>query len=751
LLQRAAGLAILRRVPFDNFKAYSDFGWKLCAIRPNSKSPDYHGWNVKPIPADAVEGLDGAGLLHALSGTCCVDIDDLAKARAWFMQRDVSLDALLGAQDAVMIDSGRPGRAKLLYKLSKPLRTIKRNDNGFELRCATANGASVQDVLPPTIHPDTKKRYAWKYNEPLLVHWSELPNIPASLARIWKELASDEPATPDESAEPRVPDAELLEIYRFRLKSADPDMPYDDWLKLGMRAHDGDPSEQGPYFAAWLEWSKRGKKFNGREDLLSHWRSFDNAPGKRVATIQGVLAETPAAPSEFPIVTDDAPGAVTTEITVRKQVAQMRADALKALQARLVYVEKSALYFDCERHELIPSHTAVQDLFTWMMPLKKGGKRLNPVEELRNSGDTRRVSAVGFHPGESVIFTSGADRYANAFRNRLPEPIEPTADELRRIEWIFARITDDTFRAWLTRFFGFVAQRPGEKIRSAPLIWSETQGNGKSTLLKVIPSLLVGTEYSREVSCALLGSGFNDYVQRAWHINLAEFRAGTRGERSSITETLKQWISEDMIAVHPKGQPAYTMPNKFFLTATSNFTDAAQIDNDDRRWAIHEMKEADAPKMTPSEVKYIHHEFLKTERAAAVLRHYFLHVDISGFDPDGRAPDTASKTEMIEASQGADIEWIRESFEERSGIFARDIVVLQELAQLVHKHTPARLNLHRLGRILAKPPFDGVQLRYRIDEARFRAVIVRNHAKWSSASGKEIKAHIDGLDVDLTA
>ena len=109
----------------SEFEEYAAHGWRLCAIERGEKLPRYKGWNAKPIPDDAVGGLEGAGLLHALSGTCALDIDDIDKARPWLAERGVDLDALLSDPYAVRIDSGRPGRAKLLYAMRRPLRTFK--------------------------------------------------------------------------------------------------------------------------------------------------------------------------------------------------------------------------------------------------------------------------------------------------------------------------------------------------------------------------------------------------------------------------------------------------------------------------------------------------------------------------------------------------------------------------------------------------------------------------------------------------
>jgi len=185
----------------NEFLEYAQAGWKLCAIGANSKGPLYGDWNDPKKAAEiteAAEGLTGAGLLHALSGTCAIDVDNIASARVWLAERGVDLDGLLDAPNAVRISSGRPQRAKLIYAMKRPLATIQPRGVGIEFRCATKAGKSVQDVLPPTLHPDTKKEYAWMYGDGVL-DWRTLPPIPAGLLSVWRQTLADEP----QKAEPK--------------------------------------------------------------------------------------------------------------------------------------------------------------------------------------------------------------------------------------------------------------------------------------------------------------------------------------------------------------------------------------------------------------------------------------------------------------------------------------------------------------------------------------------------------------------
>lgn len=740
----------------NQFEEYVEHGWKLCSIDRGRKAPVYDNWN-DPAKLEetsaAAAGLDGAGLAHAASGTCALDIDAMELARPWLAERGVDMDALLAAPDAVRVESGRQGRSKLLYRLTRPMRTLKPTGSGVELRCATVAGKSVQDVLPPTIHPDTRLPYRWAYGEPLMGHWSALPPIPASLLALWRQLIAEMPAGTDpQTASPKEP----IAVTRLRnwIRSKDPDMEYDDWVKVGMKLNDATGGAQEA-FDLWDEWSKGGTRqtakgapvYAGRDVLLTHWHSFHSTPGKVVASLQH---ELPAEAEEFPVVDETAaPDEETTEQLVEQSNQQKRKDAREALEKRLVFVYSAERYFDCERHRIIGSDSTIEHMFTHMMPRNKGG-RVSPVKMLKESGTKRYVDSLGFHPGESVIFQDKytGDSYANTYRNRLPKPLEPTADELERIEWIFNRIDDPDFRDWLLMFYGHVIQRPGVKIKSAPLIWSDTQGNGKTTLVRMIPALLVGFQYSREVNCGLLNSDFNDYLLNAWHISLTEFRAGSRGERDAISKKVENYIADDAVAIHPKGLPGYTMPNHFFVTGSSNAEDAASITNSDRKWAIHEMH---AKQFTEAEQEYLYTDFLLTPRAAGVLRHYFLNVDISGFHASAKAPETAARQEMVVASVSADIETMQLAFEERADVFGRDVVITKEAADYIRRNSQFKPSVTRIGRLLTRPPFNGKAIQFRMGDASYRAVVLRNHSQWVGVPGREIMAHINGEDVDISA
>lgn len=719
------------------FGKYAKHGWVLTPIARGSKGPVHAGWNLREsgvIEPDVADQLDGAGLMHAYSGTCAIDVDDMPAATEWCAARGVDLAALFSAPDAVQITSGRKGHGKLLYALPEPLRgkqVAVEKHAIIDFRCMTSTGASQQDVLPPTMHPDTGKPYGWRYDA-LAGGWEALPPLPDALRAAWLTLLTPSAPAAERRSEPT---ALGFEAVQATLAGCDPDTSRDEWVKILAAVHHATGgSDDG--LALAIAWSARGTKYKGAADVETRWRSF-NLDHPKPITMASLRQDEAAADSEFaPIVDEPAtpPAADPLKPSTAPQTKEQKAEARKELEKRLVYVRTLDKYFDKTNRDVLLSDHAIAHRFTPSMPRVKG-TRIDPVLLLKESALRSTVDAVGFHPGEGAIFTANGDNYANYYRPRIPESLAPTVREADVLAWLFGRIEDRTFRDWLIKFLACVIQRPGVKIQSAPLIWSEIYGNGKSTLLKTIPALLVGPEYSQEVSYSLLESNFNDFLLRAWHVNLTEFRAASRGERMSIAAKLKPWITDPYISIHPKGLPAYSIPNRMFMTATSNENDAAPIDEGDRRWGVNELT---APQMTESESRALYDDFLLTDRAAGVLRHYFLAQSLTGFNPSAAPPQTAARAEMIEANISSDVELLRTAFEESKGPFVRDMCTADEVQHYLFQNLKFRPSSARIGRLLRKHPFEGQNRVIRANGGKFRIWIVRNQDIWMTAGEANI-------------
>ena len=130
------------------------------------------------------------------------------------------------------------------------------------------------------------------------------------------------------------------------------------------------------------------------------------------------------------------------------------------------------------------------------------------------------------------------------------------------------------------------------------------------------------------------------------------------------------------MAVNPKGTKGHSVPNHLVVTASTNSDDAAQIDEHNRKWAVHALN---APPMTEDEKTWLFEGFLRTARAPAVLRHYFLNYPITTFSPNADAPKTAARLSMIEASIASDLELLQIAFEEYAEPLAKDVVITRHV------------------------------------------------------------------------
>lgn len=269
---------------------YVEHGYALVPIPRGEKGPKSKGWNDRenvitdPKRATAIHG--NVGLAHLYCSpyvTAALDIDDFALASTYLAIRGIDLQSLLDAPDAVQISSGRQNRAKLLYRLpleSNPMETRQisdpiTKDMVLELRCASSNGKTVQDLLPPSIHPETGFEYQWAGKG----DWRDIPFIPDKLLIIWEGLlngssthpaanksagsASPQQTTPHQTLSPQ--DVQHLRSALLHLRADD----RKDWIKAGLALKNLGDVGRG----LWIEWAMTSKKYDPL-DAADTWDSL---------------------------------------------------------------------------------------------------------------------------------------------------------------------------------------------------------------------------------------------------------------------------------------------------------------------------------------------------------------------------------------------------------------------------------------------------------------------------------------------
>ena len=282
--------------------AYIRHGWSLVPIPMGTKGPRTPGWNLKSNALKTQGELPpgyGIGLAHAYSGTMALDIDDWGITSTLLHLHGIDLQALYNAPDAVIIDSGRQGHGKLLYTmpfgLALPSKKILHTGvTAYELRCATSNGLTVQDVLPPSIHPDTKQSYRWAGSG----NWMRLPVIPQPLLDLWQSMLEQEKArtiTTDGTI-----DSSWEEI-RQALEVVPADCTREEWVNAGMALHwAGSQTQQlDQALHLWNEWSATAQaKYPGEREIVKQWSSFRSDKATALPHRQAARVDSPLARCE---------------------------------------------------------------------------------------------------------------------------------------------------------------------------------------------------------------------------------------------------------------------------------------------------------------------------------------------------------------------------------------------------------------------------------------------------------------------
>lgn len=245
-----------------------NLGLSYVPIPTGLKGPITAGWNQRAScitdVSEAHKLAGNVGLAHAYCEppTCAVDIDDGKETLRHLSKRSIDLKFLLTQSCPAVMWSGRPNRLKAIFRLPKALgplltKTVKVDGKTIlEFRCATADGLTVQDVIPPSTHPLGLK-YRW-----LQGSLESLTELPKELLDLWQEIiAADQtenqvqkktkpawcasvPLTPREVA-----------ILNDQLQFIDPNCDYETWRNVVFAILSTDLSDAEDIARAWSEGS----------------------------------------------------------------------------------------------------------------------------------------------------------------------------------------------------------------------------------------------------------------------------------------------------------------------------------------------------------------------------------------------------------------------------------------------------------------------------------------------------------------
>lgn len=256
----------------------------------------------------------------------------------------------------------------------------------------------------------------------------------------------------------------------------------------------------------------------------------------------------------------------------------------------------------------------------WPMRREVGGLTYQPGKpRLTNQNGSVHSSRWNLWPGWGVDAARGDVKPFIQLLDHLFMDAEPEA------------------RAWFERWCAFPLQHPGTKMFSATVFFGTRHGTGKS-LIGYTLGKIYGENFA-EIRQSDLTGGFNEWAEAKQLVLGDDISGSTRRQDADL---LKKLITQKQLRVNAKYIPSYVVPDTINYFFTSNQPDSFFLEDDDRRFFIHEVTVAPL-----AESFYRRYDaWLKGPGASYVFR-YLLDLDLGQFNPFGPAFKTRARDLMI--------------------------------------------------------------------------------------------------------
>ncbi len=281
-------------------------------------------------------------------------------------------------------------------------------------------------------------------------------------------------------------------------------------------------------------------------------------------------------------------------------------------------------------------------------------KKSAAVEWIRWPGRAE-VRRTTYQPGAARILET---QEFNCWRGWGCEPVKGEVSLWHSFMDYFFLDADPGDRHWFEQWLAYPLQYPGTKLFQAVVVHSLAQGSGK-TLAAYSMKRIYGANFSEIDENQLLGQ-FNAWAENKQFV-MGDEIAG--GDKRAFSDRLKAVITRETLRINAKYVPEYEVPDCVNYYFTSNHPDSFYLEDEDRRFFIHELRCGPLP----LDFAAAYDAWYLSAVGAGALFYYLLQVNLSGFNPRGPARQNAAKREMIALGRsdiGAWVAQLRENPEQ---------------------------------------------------------------------------------------
>lgn len=411
---------------------------------------------------------------------------------------------------------------------------------------------------------------------------------------------------------------------------------------------------------------------------------------------------------------------------------------LRRLNDELAFVRRSHAAFHLPTGSLLNRKTVTQELYANRVVRAFEGERMVTIavaDEWYRWPHRREHEALTYAPGQPRITATGE---LNTWEGWGVEPIVCRSNKdvepwLKLVEYLFRG--DRAHQRWFLQWCAYPLVYPGTKMYVAVVFYSRGHGVGKS-LAGMTLGRLYGKNFSK-IGQKELHSDYNSWIAKKQFVLGDEI---TGSHRWLDADRLKDMVTSETTTVNAKYQPQYEIADCVNYMFTTNKPDAFVLEDDDRRYFVHEVIGA------PLERAFYdaYDAWFKSPAVGALLWYLQNRVDLAGFNPRERAPATEAKRQMLELSR-SDADSLALAIAEGGAAAVaavgeaahRELWTLRELLALADPNGRSKLTEATLARALSRAGFKQVGGTTRTAHGPRRLWALRNLERWAKANHNE--------------
>jgi hypothetical protein len=351
----------------------------------------------------------------------------------------------------------------------------------------------------------------------------------------------------------------------------------------------------------------------------------------------------------------------------------------------------------------------------------------------------RAVDKLSYRPGEERFVEQDGLLYLNQWKGWGVKPVKGNVKPfLNLVDYLFTDAEKEA-KEWFLNWCAYPIQYPGTKLFSAVIVHGRMTGTGK-TLAGYTLAKIYGQNFVKIKSKDLMDT---------WWAENRQFVLGDEisgSDKRAESDMMKAMITQEEININIKYIPQFSIPDCVNYYLTSNHADALFIEDEDRRYFVHEVTQAPLPE----EFYLAYDKWLKKDGGAAALMQWMLDRDVSKFNPKAPALKTAARERMIMSGKSDLALWVKELKEApesklRVGQLRhqRDLFTAAELLSMYeheHERSVGKVTSNGMSRALSAAGFkqavEGSPLA-NPEGKQGRYFIIRHVEKWNKLKDRK--------------